>query len=173
MKLLNKFSREFFDKYSDKPVKLLPYSSEMQSLADKYIKILSETFKGIDIKIQTIGSVAYKIPTSDVEIALYVKNNNRENVLKILEEEFGKPQQNEKEFVRFEIAGEEFEFDIHIYFGYEGEVSEKLTRFMLNNPRLIDEYKTIKEKFCFSRKEYQLNKNTFLNKVIEAIPDNY
>lgn len=173
MKPLNKFPKEFFNKYSDKPVKLLPFNQDMQDLANKYIAQISKLLSGLDFEINTIGSVAYKISTSDVEIAVYVSNNIRENVLKILENNFGKPTQNEKEFARFEILNEKYEFDVHIYSGYEGEVSKKLTKFMLDNPRLIDEYKTNKEKYSFSRKEYQLNKNFFLNKIIENIPENY
>jgi hypothetical protein len=171
MKPLNKFSKEFFDKYKEKPVRLYEYNFEIQSLADKYVDLLKNIL-GQDVKVGIIGSVAYKIPATDIEIAIYGTNENIDSILKVLEDNFNKPVQSEKEFFRFEIKNEEYELDIHVYLGYESEVSEKLTRFMLNNPNLIDEYKAIKEKYSYSRREYQYQKNIFLNNVIENIPEN-
>lgn len=170
MKPLNKFPRHFFDKYTEKPVSLLPYSSRMEVLANKYIGVIKQLLNKYDVEIRTIGSVAYKIPTTDVEIAIYVKGNDWDGVNNSLRREFGIPIQIEKEFSRYSIPGEEYEFDIHVYTGYEGIVSKKLTEFMLNNPKLINDYQRIKSQYSFSKREYQYQKSKFLSEVIKKIP---
>jgi hypothetical protein len=171
MKPLHKFSKEFFDKYDNEPVKLLPFELPMQNLADKYIDITSKLLAGSDVKICKIGSVAYKIPASDVEIAVYTTSQEQEAVTDILQKHFGEPVQRESEFSRFKIRNENYKMGVHVYSGYEAEVSKRMTKFMLDNPRLIDEYADIKKKYCFSRKEYQYQKDLFLNKVTEEIPE--
>jgi len=173
MKPLNKFPKEFFDKYEEKPVKLIPYSDEMKSLADKYLQELRILLNGQEVELGTIGSVAYKIPASDVEIAIYATEKNWAEILDILKNKHGEPFNLDSEFARFKIREEIYKFSIHVYCGYEGEVVKKMTKFMISNPNLIEDYQNMKEKYCFSQKEYQYQKNVFLNKVIESIPDNY
>ncbi|MFA6533907.1 MAG: hypothetical protein WCT37_01905 [Patescibacteria group bacterium] len=173
MKPLNKFPKKFFDKYKEKPVKLQKYSPGMRVLADKYVSLLNQMLAGQNARVGVIGSVAYEIPTADVEVAVYTTKSNREAVINILESKFGQPLQREKEFARFEIPGEEWELDIHVYSGYEALVSEKLTKFMLANQRLIKEYENLKQQSSFSRREYQYQKDLFLNRITESIPENF
>jgi len=173
MKSLNKFPKEFFDKYEEKPVKLNPYSDEMKYLADKYLRELQTLLSGQKVELGTIGSVAYKIPASDVEVAIYATKKNWADILDVLKNKFGNPFNLDNEFARFKIRSEVYKFSIHVYCGYEGEVVKKMTKFMISNPSLIEDYRNLKEKYCFSQKEYQYQKNIFLNKLIESMPDNY
>lgn len=173
MKTLNKFPKEFFDKYEEKPVELIPYSDEMESLADKYLQKLETLLSNQEVEFGIIGSVAYKISASDVEIAVYATGKNWTEVLNILKNKYGEPVNLDNEFARFKIRGEIYKFSIHVYCGYEGEVVKKMTKFMIANPSLINDYQKLKEKYCFSQKEYQYQKNAFLEKVIEQIPDNF
>lgn len=170
MKSLNKFPKEFFDKYEEKAVKLIPYSDEMKILADKYLQELGTLLSGQEAELGLIGSVVYKIPASDVEIAIYTNNYSWAEVLNILKNKYGDPVNLDNEFARFKIRSEVYKFSIHVYRGYEGEVTKKMTDFMISNPGLIEDYKNLKEKYCFSQKEYQYQKNAFLEKVIEQIP---
>ncbi len=171
MKPLNKFPKEFFDKYEEKPVKLIPYSDEMRVLADKYLQELETLLGGQEAELGLIGSVAYKIPASDVEIAVYATDKNWVEILDILKNKFGNPVNLDNEFARFKIRSEVYKFSIHVYCGYEGEVVKKMTGFMISNPGLIEDYKNLKEKYCYSQKEHQYQKNAFLEKVIEQIPE--
>jgi len=173
MKSLNKFPKEFFDRYEEKPVKLIPYSDDMKSLANKYLQELETILSGQEVELETIGSVAYKIPASDVEIAVYATDKNWTEILDILKNKYGNPVNLDNEFARFKIRTEIYKFSIHVYRGHEGEVVKKMTEYMINNPDLIKEYTDLKEKYCFSQKEYQYQKNTFLEKVIKQIPDNF
>jgi hypothetical protein len=145
----------------------------MQVLADKYISLVREILSNERFEIETIGSVAYKIPVLDVEIAVYVRDTDWESILKTLESKFGPPRKSDKEFAVFQIDGEKYNFDIHLYTGYEGEVVKKLTQYMLSNQVLINEYKEVKEKYSFSLKEYKRQKNIFLDTIIKSIPDGY
>ena len=171
MKSLNKFTKEFFDRYEEKPVKLNPYSDEMKYLADKYLQELKILLNSQEVELEIIGSVAYQISASDVEIAVYATEKKWVEILDILKNKYGNPVNLDNEFARFKIRGEIYKFSIHVYCGYEGEVSKKMTKFMISNPSLIEDYKNLKEKYCFSQKEYQYQKNAFLEKVIKQIPE--
>lgn len=173
MKSLNKFTKEFFDRYEEKPVKLIPYLDDMKSLADKYLQELETLLSGQEAELEIIGSVAYKIPASDVEIAVYTTEKNWKEILNILKNKYGNPVNLDNEFARFKIRSEIYKFSIHVYCGYEGEVSKKMTKFMILNPGLIEDYKNLKEKYCFSQKEYQYQKNAFLENVTKQIPNNF
>ena len=63
MKPLNKFPKSFFEKYKEKPVRLNEYHQGMTDLANKYIKKISSEY---NLEVCVIGSVAYKIPTTEV-----------------------------------------------------------------------------------------------------------
>ena len=173
MKVPNKLPNSFFNKYSDKPVKLMPYNPEMTALANKYIGLVHKTLKELDVQIKIIGSVAYKIPTTDVEIAVYVQKKDWNKVSKLLEKEFNKPAYLKEEFALFPIHGEKYDFDIHVYTGYEGIVSKKLRKYMLNNRDMIKKYSDLKSRFSRSEREYQKNKNKFLIEIKEKIPPKY
>lgn len=173
MKPLNKFTKEFWDRYEEKPVRLIPYSDDMKSLADKYLQKLETLLSGQEVKLEIIGSVAYKIPASDVEVAVYATDKNWPEILDILKNKYGDPVNLESEFVRFKIRSEIYKFSIHVHCGYEGEVVKKMTKFMISNPSLLEDYKNLKEKYSFSKREYQYQKNLFMEKVIESIPDNF
>lgn len=91
MKPLKKFNQDYFQKYDDAPVKLIPYPEKLTKLADKYIDLVRQTLQGISVETKIIGSVAYQIPTADVEIAVYTKKESWKKVLILLENRFGKP----------------------------------------------------------------------------------
>lgn len=150
-------------------MELVPYSDEMKSLADKYLQELEILLNGQEVELGIIGSVAYKIPASDVEITVYATEKNWVEILDILKSKYGEPVNLDNEFARFKIRGEVYKFSIHVYCGYEGEVVKKMTEYMTDNPDLIKEYSELKGKYCFSQKEYQYQKNAFLEKVIERI----
>lgn len=173
MRPLNKFPKEFWDRYEEKPMKLIPYSDDMKFLADKYLQELKTLLNDQEVEFEIIGSVAYKIPASDVEVAVCAIENNWTEILDILKNKYGNPFNLDNEFARFKIRGEIYKFSIHVYCGYEGEVSKKMTKFMISSPNLIEDYKNLKEKYCFSQKEYQYQKNAFLEKITEQIPDNF
>ena len=51
-----------------------------------------------------IGSVVYKIPAGDVEIAVCPKDGQFTKVIEILRKEFGDPETEKPEFVKFQIV---------------------------------------------------------------------
>lgn len=171
MKLLNK-SPEFFEKYKEKPKKLFVYGPKIQALSDKYLEKVKKLV-GEFGKVEPIGSVVYKIPAGDVEVAVYPKEGKFAEVVKILEREFGKPETERDDFVKFEIEVGEIEVSINVYQGYEALFCRNFTKYMLDHPKLIEEYQKIKQEFSYSKREYQKQKYKFYDRILPEIPDNY
>lgn len=169
MELVNKHSEDFFERYKEKPEELFEYGPKVQAVADKYLQKAQNLLSGI-AEVTPIGSVAYKIPSADVEVAVYPSEGNFQKAIEILEKEFGAPVQKQEEFVRFQIEDGKYEVNIHVCYGREAEVSKKLTKFMLEHPDLIKEYKKLKEKYCYSKREYQRQKYHFITEIIKQIP---
>ena len=163
---------EFFEKYNEKPKKLFEYGAKIQALQDKYLKIIIDLV-GEFCDVFPIGSVVYKIPAGDVEIAVCPKDGQFTKVIEILRKEFGDPETEKPEFVKFQIETEEYEVSINVYQGYEAMFCKNFTKYMLDHKDLIKEYKAIKEKYCFSKREYQKQKYLFYDKIIIDIPEDY
>ena len=172
MEPLSNYSEEFFNKYKEKPEELFEYGPEIQAVADKYINKIRQLLIGV-ADVEPIGSVAYKMPAADVEVAVYTTEDNFIKAVEILENKFGEPVQKQLDFVRFQIIEGKYEMNVHVYKGREAVVNKSLTKYMLDHPDLIDEYKKIKEKHSYSKREYQLQKYFFINKVIKEIPEDY
>lgn len=124
-------------------------------------------------EVESIGSVAYKIPAGDVEVGVYPNEGKFTQVVEILKKEFGAPETEREDFVKFEIEVGEIEASINIYQGHEALFCRNFTKYMLNHPELIEEYKKIKQEFSCSKREYQKQKYKFYDKILPEIPDDY
>lgn len=174
MKALNKFSNEYFLKYRETPVKLKEYNPRQELIANKYILILKKILKGIDATISVRGSTLFKIyGKGEVEVGVYANDNNWKQVVIKLTSEFGEPEIVENNYARFNSiysVGDK-EVEIIVLKGFEALVDMKLHEYLLSHPDLLAEYVDVKKKSFFSKREYQIQKNMFLNKIIELIPE--
>ena len=57
--------------------------------------------------------------------------------------------------------------------GHEAKLDLALALFLKEHPKLLKEYVDLKKGFCFSKREYQIEKNRFFTKVTKMIPENY
>lgn len=55
--------------------------------------------------------------------------------------------------------------------GYEAKLDKEITKYLIENKKLLKEYGDIKKKYCYSKKQYQIQKNKFFQKVIRMIPE--
>jgi GrpB-like predicted nucleotidyltransferase (UPF0157 family) len=168
------FTEEYFLKYRETPVKLKPYSSKQEKIAKIYLKRIGDLLNNFDIKLMTRGSTAFKIlGKGEVEVGVYPKDSDWLEVVKVLSKEFGEPETVEENYIRFNEIYKESEKEVEIILlkGREAEVDIKLHKYLIENPNLLEEYEEVKKKYCFSKREYQRQKNIFLNKVIGEIPD--
>ena len=55
--------------------------------------------------------------------------------------------------------------------GDEATVDKQLTKYLLTNPEILKRYEALKEKYSFSKREYQMQKDKFLRGVVSQIPD--
>lgn len=172
MKGLNKFPDEYFLKYSEKPVRLKPYDSKQQVIADYYLAKLKEIFKGQDVKLLVRGSTAFKIMgKGEVEVGVYPKAEDWQKTKILLTKAFGEPENIEEGYIRFNDKHDDVEVEIIVLIGHEADVDVKLHKYLINHPETLKEYEEVKKKNCFSKREYQRQKNKFLSEVIERISE--
>ena len=53
--------------------------------------------------------------------------------------------------------------------GYEAEVDQALTKELLQNKILIQEYAELKKKYSHSKREYLSQRSHFFTKILEAV----
>lgn len=172
MKGLNKFSDEYFLKYKEKPVKLKSYNPRQQIVADYYLSKLQNIFKDQKVKLMVRGSTAYKIMgKGEVEVGIYPQERDWNITKELLTVAFGEPENIEEDYMRFNDEYEGIEVEIIVLMGHEADVDIKLHKFLISHRKLLKLYEQIKRKYCFSKREYQRQKNIFLSEIIESIPD--
>jgi hypothetical protein len=170
VKALNKFSSDFFLKYSTGPVKLKPFDPRQRELGNKYIAELETILPDIEIKMR--GSSIFEIAgKGETEIGIYPQEQDWDEAVSKLIRRFGRPEQQDPNYAQFveKISGTEIE--IILLKGYEAEVDKKLHAFLSSRPDLLKKYAMIKRKYCFSKREYQRQKNIFFQEIIKLIPD--
>jgi len=169
---LPKFKKEYFQKFSTKPVNIKPYDPKSKVVAGKYIGKLTKHLEGFDIEIIHRGSTAFKISgKGDVELGIYPTEESWYQVLEKLINHYQGVGCLEKNYARFNDELDEFEIEVIIMKGHEATVDKRLTKYLLVNPEILKEYEVLKEKYSFSRREYQIQKDKFLRGVVSQIAD--
>ncbi|OGM09520.1 hypothetical protein A2Z67_01595 [Candidatus Woesebacteria bacterium RBG_13_36_22] len=170
MALIRRFPPEHFLRYNEKPVKIKPFSKKQEIIAKKYIARVGEILKDFDLKIMIRGSTAFKISgKGDVEIGIYPNESDWKFVTELLRKNFGEPGNVEKDYARFNDCCDDIEIEIIILKGKEARQDILLHEYLIKHPKLLKEYERIKKKYAFSKREYQIQKNRFLSRVMEKI----
>lgn len=157
MALIKKFPLEYFSKYSEKPVKIKPFSRKQEIVANKYLKRVGKLLKKFDLKMIIRGSTAFKIAgKGDVEIGVYPNESDWKSVIKLLKKEFRDPENVEEDYVRFNDVCGNFEVEMIVLKGEEAKQDILLHEYLLKNPKLLKEYERVKRKYAYSKREYQI-----------------
>lgn len=174
MKGLPKFPKDYFERFSTSPVSIKPFDPKSKRIASEYIKKLEKLLCGLDIKLLHKGSTALGIAgKGEVEIGVYPSDKDWSKVLDGLKNHYGKIGNLRKNYARFNDVFNGFEIEVIVQKGREAEVDIKLTKFLKERPDLLKEFVKIKKKYAYSKREYQIQKDKFLRKVIRAIPEDY
>jgi len=168
---LPKFKKEYFQKFSTRPVTIKPYDPKSQPVAKKYIRKLTKLLNGLGAEITHRGSTAFKISgKGDIELGIYPIRKSWYQVLERLINHYKGVGCLEKNYARFNDRFEGFEIEVIVLRGREATVDKKLTKYLLSHPEILKRYEELKKKYSFSHREYQIQKDKFLRKLVRQIP---
>lgn len=167
-----KFTKEYFEQFRTTPLKLSPFDPNAKKIANRYIEEIQNLLFETKCTVRLRGSTAFEIlGKGDIDIAVYSSEKEYSLIKKIITREFVKPVAEGIDFTAYEFAEDAYKIEISLMKGIEARVDEKLTDFMLNNRHYIKEYEKLKKKYCFSKREYLIQRNMFFSKVVKLIPD--
>lgn len=167
---LDKFPDEYFLKYSTKPIKIRPYNPRQKETGERYISKIKELLKNYTVDVALRGSTLFQISgKGEVEVGIYPEPKDWYIIQEILGKEFGSPNNIEKNYAQFNSFDDGIEVEIILLKEHSAEVDKKLHAFLLSHPDLLKKYEEVKKKYCFSKREYQIQKNKFLTNIIAQI----
>lgn len=172
MKGLPKFKEEYFTRFAEKPVKIIPFNPKTKEKALKYKKDLYELLKEWQVEIEIHGSTELEIAgKGEIEIAVYPKKGDWFDILIFLINHFKMIGNLRKDYARFNTIFENEEIEIIVTKGKSAEVNRKLQQYLKENKSILKEYENLKYKHAHSKREYYIQKDKFFRKVIEQIPE--
>lgn len=165
-------SDDYFLKYKDKPVRIIPFDPKTKNTGLVLVKEIEELLNGSECIVILRGSTLYEISgKGDIEIGIYTLKENWKKVFQILELKFGDAEVIEAEYARFNFEENKREFEIMMFAGRSAYVDMKLTHYLWKHRELLKEYEEIKKKYSYSKRDYNREKNRFLRRVEREIPE--
>ena len=162
----------YFEKFSTNPVSVKPFDPKSKLIAKEYIVLLRNFLKGYRVEILHRGSTAFGISgKGDVEIGIYPSETDWQSVIETLKNYFGELGNIEDDYARFNTEEDGYEIEIILQKGEAAKVDVALTNYFMIHPELLNEYEGVKKKYAYSKREYQIQKDKFLRKVVETIPE--
>mgnify|MGYP001565161754 CR=1 FL=1 len=172
MKNLPPMPGSYFEKFSTKPVFIKPFDPKSRQIAEVCIELLHDLLKGYEVKILHRGSTAFGISgKGDIEIGIYSTEENWKAVIGVLKKYFGELGNIEDDYARFNTEEDGYEIEIILQKGEAAKVDVALTNYFAVRPELLKEYEGVKKKYSYSKREYQIQKDKFLRKIVEIIPE--
>jgi GrpB-like predicted nucleotidyltransferase (UPF0157 family) len=172
MKPLTQFTKDYFSKFSNRPVNLTPFDPISKIIAKDFIKQLYADLADWSVTIKIIGSTAYEIAgKGSIEIGIFTHGKDRDAILFKLEELYKPMEVKEQDFAEFHHEVQGRSIKVMILSGYAATVNKKMYDFFLNHPDMTKKYEDMKRRFSHSEQEYQEQKQEFLNEIIEELPE--
>lgn len=161
----------YFDKYKDKKVKIKPFDPRTGLVAKKYIETLRGILGSLGDDVVHKGSTAMGIAgKGEIEIGVYPKVGDWDKVVRLLSDHYGKIENQEEDYARFNDVYDGIEIEIILMKGLSAEVDKKLTEYLVSNQQILKEYENLKYEYCYSKREYMIQKDKFFRKIINMIP---
>jgi len=172
MKGLPKFKKEYFARFSNKPVDIKPFDPHSTKVATKYLQTLNGLLEEFGLQAVHRGSTAFKISgKGDVEFGIYPSEENWFPVIGKLVNHYKGIGRLEEDYARFNDFVGQFEIEIILMKGHTALVDQKLTAYLKSHPEILKAYEKIKAKYSFSKQEYSIQKDKFLRDIVNQIPD--
>lgn len=170
MRGFTKLPKDYSDKYTDKPVRIIPFNPKSKQVANEYIKKIRSLLLKYKVNFLLRGSTAYEIAgKGEIEIGVYPKEKEWKEVLGTLKSHFGTIDNLEENYARFNNKLGGFEIEVILLKGHDAVIDKKLTEYLKNSPELLQEYEKIKRKYSYSKREYMIHKNDFLEGIVKKL----
>lgn len=174
MKQLPAFPDDYWQKFSEEPVTILPFDPRSPSVAKKYLLKLNSILNNFPtITLYHRGSTSLGIAgKTEIEVGVLPGEDNWYQVIVYLSQQYKGLGNLDDEYCRFNDHFEGFQIEIILLRGYSAKLDLALHEYMSNNQQVLKEYEQLKHNSCHSKRVYYQNKDQFFRKVIERIPDN-
>lgn len=170
MRGFTELPKGYFDKYSDKPVKIVKFNPKSSLVADKYIKKIKSLLKNFKVEILLRGSTAFGIAgKGEIEVGVYPTEEDWGEVIKTLKTYFGKVDNLEENYARFNDFYDGFEIEVILLKGHDAIIDKKLTEYLKSSPKVLKQYEGLKYKYSYSKREYMIQKNSFLEEIVKRL----
>jgi GrpB-like predicted nucleotidyltransferase (UPF0157 family) len=170
MRVAVEFSKKYFDQFRITPLKLVPFDPRTKIIANRWISELQEAINDPNVEIVHRGSTLFGIcGKGDIDIAIYVSLKQWAHVLERLKVIYGVPAATGRDFAAFNLEEEKYQIEISLMKGYQIKVDKALTKFFLTNKDALKEYENLKKKYCFSKREYLIQRDKYLREIIHQL----
>lgn len=172
MRGLTELPDSYFERFANRPVKIIPYDPKAKVVTSKYILKLRDLLSNFKVEILHRGSTAFGIAgKGEIELGVFPVKKDWGGVIDKLKSHFGKVDNEEENYARFNDDYEGFEIEVILMRGKDAEIDKRLTEYLKTHPKLLKEYESIKYKYAFSKKEYMIQKDKFFRRVVAEIPE--
>ena len=172
MKGLPEFNKEYFTRFSEKPVKIIPFNTKTKEKAHKYKRFLEDLLYKWNVNIKVHGSTELEIAgKGEIEIAIYPSSKDWFDILVFLINHYKMVGNLRKDYARFNDSFENEEIEVIVTKGKSAKVNRKLQNYLKSNAELLSDYEKLKYNFAYSKREYYIQKDKFFRKIIEQIPE--
>ena len=162
--------QSYFEKFSEKPVEIKPFSQSNYVLGIRFVEYLNKMLEDIDVTCTLKGSTLYKIAgKDDIEVAIYLEDSNWFSTIIYLINRFGSIGNLEDSYARFNYSFEPREIEIILMRGEDAEIDQKISNYLLNHPEELGRYEEIKRKYSYSKREYQKQKSVFFDEIVARL----
>lgn len=170
MKGLPEFPKEYFERFSTKPVLIKPFDPKSLNVAAEYKKKLDEVLRPFGLEAFHRGSTYFDIAgKGEIEFGIYPKEKYWYTVLVAIINYYKAIGNLESEYARFNDNLYGFEVEVILMTGHNAIVDQKLNEYLKSSPALLKEYEEVKRKSAFSKREYMIQKDRFLRDVVSRI----
>lgn len=162
----------YYERFSTKPVAVMPFDERAPAVAAAYGEGLARILRDADVTILHRGSTALGIAgKGDIEFGVYPAAEDWDRVIARLQAIYGPPGSLETDFARFNHESDGFQIEIILLRDDAARLDRALHSYLRNHPALLLEYEAVKRRSSYSRREYQRQKDAFLRMVVAMIPD--
>ena len=170
MKGIPRFPKRYFERYRTSPLELKPYLSRQKEIGTKIVNEIINIVDDPKTEIVLRGSTLYKISgKGDIDIGIYATPKRWQMGLDKLLAFYGEARVIEKTFAAFNLECNGFPIEISLMKGHQIKVDKALTTYLLNNPKSLAEYENLKKQYCFSKREYLIQRDKFFRSIINSL----
>lgn len=158
----------YFEQFRTTPLELKEFDPQTREIANKHIKRIKKVLDTQLVEPIHRGSTAFGIlGKGDIDVAVYTETESFENAHSVLQSLYGEPHATGETFASFYEKDLGYDVEISLMKGLEAEIDKALTQLLLGNQELLDQYVELKIKYCYSKREYLIQRDMFFRNIIE------